>query len=197
MREVELKSVVTDVPSARGRLEAAGAELAFEGRLFDLRYTDAASALIQQDHVLRLRVYELDGKRDAYLDWKGPTGYENGYKVREEISTRVGDAAAFGEILANIGFTVVRDIEREIVQYTLGAATIRFETYPRMDVLVEVEGTPESIEEAVRVLGLPREGFNSDRLPDFVARFEARTGQRAALSARELNGEYRYRADDA
>ena len=197
MREVELKSVVADVPAARSRLEAAGAVPVFEGKLFDLRYADGAGALLQQDQVLRLRVYERDGQRDAYVDWKGPTGYENGYKVREEISTPVGDADAFEEILSNIGFAVVRDIEREIVQYSLGGATIRFEKYPRMDELVEVEGAPEAIEEAVRVLGLPREGFNSDRLPDFVARFEARTGQRAALSARELGGEYRFRADDA
>jgi predicted adenylyl cyclase CyaB len=197
MREVELKSIVPDVDATAARIENAGAHLVFRGNLFDLRYGDAAGMLVANDHVLRLRIYERDGIRDGHLDWKGPTGYEDGYKVRDEISTPVGDPDAFREILANLGFQVVRDIERRIIQYTLSGATIRFEKYPRMDSLVEIEGTPESIEAAIAATGLPREGFNSGRLPDFVARFEARTGQRAALSEKELEGVYRYRSDDA
>lgn len=197
MREVELKSVVEDVPAARKRVEQAGGVLVFEGGLFDLRYADSAGALLERDHVLRLRVYERDGHREGHLDWKGPTSYENGYKVREELSTPVADPDGFATILEKLGMIVVRDIDREIAQYTLAGATVRFETYPRMDSLVEIEGSPESIERAIEASGLPRGGFNSDRLPDFVGRFEARTGQRAALSASELSGVYRYRAGDA
>jgi hypothetical protein len=66
---------------------------------------------------------------------------------------------------------------------------IRFERYPRMDDLVEVEGEPEDIERAIAVLGLPREGFNTDRLPDFVKRYEERTGERALISDADLTGE--------
>ena len=66
-----------------------------------------------------------------------------------------------------------------------------------MDLLVEVEGLPEAIERAIESIGLPRAGFTSARLPEFVADYEARTGQRAALSARELAGQYDFRADDA
>jgi hypothetical protein len=33
---------------------------------------------------------------------------------------------------------------------------------------------------------MPREAFTADRLPTFVARFEARTGERAALSRRQI-----------
>jgi hypothetical protein len=69
---------------------------------------------------------------------------------------------------------------------------VRFEHYPRLDDLVEVEGTPEQIERAIVALGLPREGFTDERLPDFVRRFEARTGQRAALCESELRGERHY-----
>ena len=41
-------------------------------------------------------------------------------------------------------------------------------------------------------IGLPRGGFTSERLPDFVRRFETRTGERAALCQAELRGETRY-----
>ena len=62
----------------------------------------------------------------------------------------------------------------------------------RMDDLVEVEGERAAIERAIALLGLPREGFLTDRLPDFARRFEARTGTRAALSHAALAGAERY-----
>jgi hypothetical protein len=55
-----------------------------------------------------------------------------------------------------------------------------------MDVLVEVEGEPEAIEQAIEALGMARGEFTSERLPSFVSRFERRTGVRAALCSQEL-----------
>ena len=197
MREVELKSVVPDTRAARAAVEKAGGKLGFEGDLIDLRFGDASGQMVANDHVLRLRVYRSGGKKEGHLDWKGPTQYDGGYKVREEVSTTVGDPDSLAQILENLGFVVIREIERRIAQYSLEGATVRFEEYPRMDLLVEVEGSPDAIERAIAATGLPRTGFNSARLPEFVAHFEARTGQRAALSARELAGDYDFRPDDA
>ena len=197
MREVELKGVVPDAAAARARLEQAGARLVFSGRLEDRCYDGAERRLAAADQVLRLRVYrDGDGTRAA-LDWKGPTRYDGGYKVREELTTSVGDPAALAAMLEALGYTVSREIDRRIVQYELGGATVRFEEYPRMDVLVEVEGEPDAIERAVGALGISRAAFTTDRLPQFIERFEARTGQRAAICDRELDGDYRYSALDA
>ncbi|HWJ23731.1 MAG TPA: class IV adenylate cyclase [Gemmatimonadaceae bacterium] len=200
MREVELKALVPDLGAARARLERAGARLVYEGRLEDRRYDAPDRSLAARDHVLQLRVYR-DGAsgavRSAALDWKGPTGYENGYKVREELSSDTRDPGALADILAGLGYVVTREIDREIAQYEVAGAVVRFERYPRMDTLVEVEGTPEAIEAAAGATGLPRETFTSDRLPAFVARFEARTGERAALCDRELAGDYRFSVGDA
>ncbi len=192
MREVELKSVVDDVGHRRRIMEQAGGRLVFEGLLKDARYDNASGQLVAEDNVLRLRTYESAGKNEGFLDWKGPTSYENGYKVREEISTAVGDPNATEVILKSLGFNVILEIDRRIAQYSLGPVTVRFEEYPKMDSLVEVEGTPDEIENAIVVLGLDRRGFLSERLAAFVARFESRTGSRAALSARELAGDYRF-----
>ncbi len=197
MREVELKSVVPDVATTRQKVESAGGLLTYEGRLIDLRYGDKSGALVQTDQVIRLRIYAREGASEGFLDWKGPTRYDDGYKVREEVSTRVGDPVALARILANIGLMVVREIERVIAQYTLAGAIVRFEEYPRMDHLVEIEGQPDSIERAIELTGLPCQGFTTERLPEFVARFEARTGQKGALSARELAGNYAFRDQDA
>ena len=197
MREVELKAVVDDPPDTRKALEKAGARLVFEGSLSDRRYDVESRELAARDEVLRARRYETPGSSKTYLDWKGPTETQDVYKIREEISTLVEDFESLEQILTRLGFIVTMEIDREIAQYQLGGATIRFETYPRMDVLVEVEGQPDSIEVAIEALGMARGLFNSDRLPNFVARFEQRTGVRAAICARELAGDYSFRSGDS
>jgi predicted adenylyl cyclase CyaB len=196
MREVELKGAVDDPAAVVAALRAAGAELVYAGRLEDRRYDTPARTLAGRDHVLRLRVYREPLPR-ALLDFKGPTRYADGYKVREEFSVQAGDAGELARILAALGYVVTREIDRRIEQYRLGAAVVRVEHYPRMDVLVEVEGEPEAIEDAIAAMHLERERFTAGRLPDFVRAYEERTGERAALCDRELAGDYRYAVADA
>src|SRR5690349_8109922 len=147
-REVELKSVVHDVDACRRRLEDAGARMTFEGRLEDRRYDTPDRRLSDADQMLRVRLFEEPTARRAVLDWKGPTRYESGYKVRDEITTAT-DAAPMTAILDRLGYTVVLEIGRDVVQYELGDAVVRFERYARMDTLVEVEGSPDAIERAI------------------------------------------------
>ena len=197
MREVELKGILADPEAAVAALEAAGAVLVVQGRLEDRRYDTPERALALRDHVLRLRIYRTAEGAQGHLDWKGPTRYEGGYKVREEETTTLGDPAALARMLEQLGYVVPREIDREIMQYRVAGAVVRIERYPRLDVLAEVEGEPAAIEAAIRVLGVPRAAFTTGRLPDFVREFEARTGERAALCDRELAGDYRYSAADA
>lgn len=181
MREVEVKAVVDDWDARRGRVVEAGAHLSFAGRLEDRRYDTEAHDLASRGEVLRVRVYRSDGHERAEIGWKGPTSQESGYKVREELGASTPDAAAMALILRRLGYVVSQAIDREILQYDLGGTTIRFERYPRMDDLVEVEGTPAGIERAITVLGIARAEFTAERLPRFVRRFEERTGLRAAI----------------
>jgi hypothetical protein len=89
----------------------------------------------------------------------------------------------------------IREIDRLISQFEFRGAVVRVERYPRMDALIEIEGEPAAIEAAIAGTVLPRSGFTPERLQDFVMRFESRTGLRAALCDRELEGDYRYAAD--
>jgi predicted adenylyl cyclase CyaB len=192
MLEVELKSVVDDVERRRANVERAGATLVYAGRLEDRRWDTPDRALFAKDHVLRVRTYRNDAGARAELDWKGPTRRDGGYKLRDELETHVDDPDVLAAILSALGYEVSIAIDREIVQYDLAGTMIRFERYPRMDDLVEVEGEPEEIERAIGILGLPRDGFNTDRLPDFVRRFEERTGERALISDADVAGESTY-----
>ena len=195
MREVELKSVAPDPDRTVAELRAAGAVLALEGRLCDSRYDTPDRALLARDHVLRLREFtDREGPR-ASVDWKGPTTLVDGYKVREELSSEIGEPGQFARILDRLGYVVIREVHRNISQFEFRGAVTRVERYPRMDALIEVEGEPAAIEAAIAAMGLPRAGFTPERLQDFVARFEARTGSRAALCDRELAGDYRFDAN--
>lgn len=193
MREIELKAVVDDLAERRRMIEAAGAALSFEGKISDRRFDFASRELSGRDEVLRTRRYQSTASTRTYLDWKGPTEMQGAYKVRDEITAPVEDFDSLERILEKLGLRLTWEIEREIAQYQLAGATIRFETYPRMDVLVEVEGEPDAIEAAIEALGLPRGTFTNERLPDFVNKFEHRTGVRAAISDRELKEDYSFR----
>jgi predicted adenylyl cyclase CyaB len=185
MREVELKAVVDDIAERRRKVENAGGKLSFEGRISDRRYDFPSGDLSSRDEVLRTRTYTGKSSTKTYLDWKGPTEFRDVYKVREEISTPVDDFAVLDAILHKLGLELVAEIDRKIAQYGLGGATIRFEIYPRMDALVEVEGEPHAIEAAIEAIGIPRGTFSNRRLADFVVDFEQRTGVRASISDRD------------
>jgi adenylate cyclase class IV len=187
MREVELKAVLDSWTERRARLERAGATMVFAGRLEDRRYDTADRSLTMRDIVLRMRGYrDAQGAR-AELEFKGPTEYDRGYKVREELGSTISDPQAMERMLSGLGYLVTRAIDRDIEQFEIDGAIVRFERYPRMDDLVEVEGEPEAIERAITTLGMPRTAFTAERLQDFAARYEVRTGERAALSDAELS----------
>lgn len=181
MLETELKSICDDWSRRCAAVAAAGGTLSFQGELVDQRFDTPARELAGRDEVLRVRVYRDDRGERAELHWKGPTRQFAGFKQREELGSGVGSASALEAILQRLGYERTTVIERTIQQYDLGGAVVRFERYPCLDDLVEVEGTPEQIERAIDAVGLPRQGFTSDRLADFVRRYEARTGTRAVL----------------
>ena len=182
-RELELKAVVSDPGAFRERLRAAGAVPRFMGRMTDLRY-DRAGELANRDEVLRVRTFHHPGGDEAILAWKGPaTRSPDGYKLREEIELPISRPDADpGRLLAALGYQPVHAVEREVEVYRLGDATVRLESYPRMDVLLEVEGAPAAIEHAIAASGIPRNEFTSESLAEFVRRFEERSGQAAVLA---------------
>lgn len=173
--ELELKAVLYDPPGVRRRLLAAGARLTFQGHLRDERY-DRDGELQARGEVLRVRSYHLQhGPIDAILGWKGPVRRSpEGYKQREELELPIAAGSASpGGLLRSLGYAIVHTIDREVEVYQVAGAMVRLEWFPRMDQLIEVEGTPEAIERAVAATGIPRDRFSADSLAEFVRRYEA------------------------
>jgi adenylate cyclase class IV len=191
-REVEVKGVVDDPAALVVRLGSCGATREFRGRMSDRRYDLPSHPLERRDQVLRVRTFAPAAGspgRLAEVAWKGPTGQHRGYKEREEVQFTVDESGPVEAILAHLGLAVIDTVDRCVEFYHLGGAVLRLEWYPRMDVLLEVEGTPAAIEEAAAASGVPRAGFTSDRLIDFAARFERRTGRAPALNLAGLGGQ--------
>lgn len=197
MRELELKAVAQNVDASRARLTQRGATLLEAGTLRDRRYDTEDRALRARDVVLRLREFATAAATRVSLDWKGAARFDSGYKERDEVTLGISDAAAAARILEGAGFVVSFEIERNIEVFDLHGATVRFERYPQMDTLVEVEGAPSAIEEAIHALGIPRSEFTTERLADFVQRYEARTGRRALLSRADAAAGNAYARADA
>jgi adenylate cyclase class IV len=159
--------------------------------MVDRRY-DLNGTLLALDHVLRLREMIGPGAESEFLvSWKGPTGVTpEGYKSRTELQYQVRPSSAPpAELFERLGYQEVQRIERYVEYYRLEGAEVRIEWYPRMDVLIEVEGEPEAIEAALRCIGIPREEWLADPLPVFAARYAERTGVSAALTREELHDE--------
>lgn len=189
--EIELKAVVTDPAALRQSLEDAGAVLRFHGMMLDRRL-DRDGELSGRDHVLRVRHWmDEEGTHGvAEAGWKGPTTTSaDGYKQREEIEISVDDGDAALLMLKKLGYTVVESIDRYVEVYDLDDTVVRIEWFPRMDVLVEIEGDPEGIEGAIAQLGIPREHCIADSLASFARRYGERTGQPALLAEEMLQGE--------
>lgn len=179
--ELELKARVDDPATLEAALSRAGAELVFRGEMRDRRF-DRNGALEARDEVLRLRSYHGTASYGV-LAWKGPVSIQGGYKHREEHETRLADAEGARAILEHLGYEVVMRIDRSIAEYRLGGAAIRIEWYPAMDVLVEIEGEPAAIEQAVRATSFARDRFVPEALGYFVAAYERRTGRPARIAA--------------
>ncbi len=191
-RELEVKAVVDDAAAVERCLGASGATLLFRGLMSDRRYDLAGGALTARDEVLRVRTFTPapgSAGRPAEVAWKGPTGRREGYKEREEHQFEVGDAGVVETILSRLGFTATDAVDRCVEYFRVAGAVARIEWYPRMDVLVEVEGAPDRIEAAVRATGVPRARFSADRLLDFAERYRARTGAAPALSLEAAGAE--------
>jgi len=180
---------VPDPAALRIRLIAAGAVAGFAGRMNDRRL-DRHGELAGRGEVLRVRVFQGDGAgTTATISWKGPaTRSAEGYKQRRELELDADGGQDPLAVFRALGYVVVQAIDRRVEYFELHGAIVRLEWYPRMDVLVEVEGTGAAIEAAVAATGIPRDAFTADSLAEFGQRFALRAGAPPVFALEGLGG---------
>jgi adenylate cyclase class 2 len=168
-REIEIKICVDDLPKLRLLLRRRGArrlKRVFESNTL---YDSANGALFRSGRLLRLRLEvpvgakctrppTLGGKGvvvRAILTFKGPAGRAGRYKVREEIEVPVPEPGRLPALLRAVGF-------RPRFRYEKFRTAFRFpglrDLHIEVDetpagVFLELEGRPQAIDRAARLLG--------------------------------------------
>lgn len=148
--ESELKIPVTDFEPVRESLRRERAVVVqVMAREINLLLDQPDGRLRTAGSLLRLRQH---GDRNL-LTLKGPVNYSGSIKVREEHETELSDLSRTVEIFERIGFPVFMKYEKDREEWLLGEFSVVLDHTPMGD-FVEVEGPPEQLERAARLLGL-------------------------------------------
>lgn len=153
-REIEVKLPFASPDEARERLERLGAEPRKPRQFEDNFVLDREDGALKRDDVV-LRVRRKGGR--SLLTLKTPVGGDHRHKVRNEVETTVGDAAATVELLSQLGFRPSWRYQKYRTVYTLGNLEICLDETP-LGCYVELEGPPGEIDRAAAGLG-----FTPDR----------------------------------
>lgn len=167
MVETEVKLRTEDFDSVRARLEALGGRLkerVEEER--DVLFRSAADPQALEGQVLRLRLVG----REGWLTWKGEASFSGGVKRREEVQTRVADAAAMRALLERLGYEASLEFGKRREYWDLRGLTVSLDELP-WGRYVEVEGEAEELERAVEELGLADAERVEEGYPQLAARF--------------------------
>lgn len=173
-REVEIKLQLEDPGAARRLLRRAGFRVT-RRRLFEsnLVFDTPDLALRRAGKLLRLRV----AGPAKLLTFKGPA--EPGrHKSREEIEVRVSDPETLALILERLGMRPVFRYEKYRTEFGRGDAggLVTLDETP-IGHFLELEGTPEWIDETARELGFTPADYITASYGRLFAEYAARQPQ--------------------
>jgi len=149
-REVEVKFLVSDLPTMQDRLKNAGAKL-LHPRIHELnlRFDTPQQTLTSTFQVLRLR---QDQK--ITLTYKGPSDPDSDVSSRPEIEIEVNSLSSARSLLQALGYQVMITYEKYRTTYCLNQAEIVLDEMPYGN-FVEIEAPDQkTIEGIAKRLGL-------------------------------------------
>lgn len=125
----------------------------FTGEVYekDLYLQHPCRDFAETDEALRIR--RRSGRVESVtMTYKGPRTMDNGVKKRLEIQVMVDSYDAAAELLARLGFSPVALVEKKRRLYKKGDTEASIDTLATCGgaIYLEVEGSIEDIEEAVR-----------------------------------------------
>lgn len=151
--EVELKFFISDPADLRRRFLKTGAVCTGE-QIFEhnVCYEAPDGQLLKKQCLLRLRK-----DRQVTLTFKAPPRHgDSEFKVYREMEVQVDDFSTMDAILMELGFSARQIYQKWRETWEIGSATLCVDTTP-FGTFLEIEGTPEAIVSAMKILGLRRE----------------------------------------
>ena len=155
MLEIEIKLPVSDLETAREKLQEAGAVL-HRDRLFEENtlYDLQGDPLLAKRSALRLRKC---GKK-AYLTFKGPPKKSRKFKVRDEFETEVRNHRQMKQILMALGFKSVFHYQKYRTVYRTKKLRICLDE-TAVGNFLELEGERNHIVRFAQRLGYGKQDF--------------------------------------
>jgi adenylate cyclase class 2 len=147
--EIEIKLAIADLDGMGLRLAQGGFGVVHGQGPEISELWDRNGELREQGSALRLRRYA----GGALLTWKGARLEDPRLKIRPELETALEDPEAMAGILAAIGFQPFRTMVKSRSLWRRGELEACLDETP-FGRYLELEGSPEAIQEALEQLGL-------------------------------------------
>jgi len=158
--ETEVKIPVASLAPLRAQLIALEFRTTAEMQAESSVLWDRQRELLEKGCALRLRRY-ASGTR---LTWKGPKREDAKLKIRPELETGVEDGVVLEAILRELGFAPVLSMEKRREVLVRPGLVACLDEAPFGNYL-ELEGSAEAIEAALRELGLQEAAVETRSYP--------------------------------
>lgn len=134
-QEIEVKYYIADLPALEAKLQRLGARLAQQRtHEINLRFDTVDDEMKRSFQVLRLRQ-----DKAARMTYKGPSQYQDGARLRQEIEFEVSDFEAARRFLEALGYHVSMMYEKFRAVYELDGVEITLDEMPYGN-FAELEG---------------------------------------------------------
>ncbi|MFA6999786.1 MAG: class IV adenylate cyclase [Candidatus Paceibacterota bacterium] len=151
--ETEVKFKIQDLSELEGKIKSAeGKELHRNIFQRTIRMDTPEESLIKRGVFLRVRDGE---KKIITVKSKLPESDKN-FKEREELEIEISDVPLAEKIFFTLGFTEKWIMEKYRTEYELAGTILALDHLLFGDYL-EIEGDKDSIEKAIKILGLEKE----------------------------------------
>jgi adenylate cyclase, class 2 len=153
--ETEIKIRIEDPEGFCRRLDALHPDI-LTARHFEDNYVFDFSEQSLRSRQCLLRVRLAAGK--CFLTFKGPPRREGIFKTREELETRVEDAATILQILEKIGMQIGFRYQKYRREFSLRGVLVAVDETPIGD-YVEIEGPEDGIRDLASRIGIAESQF--------------------------------------
>ena len=152
------------------KLVELGAE--FEKEVFEVNYQHRGGEMDERGATLRLRkIGDF-----TMLTYKEKVRNDNGAKQKIEFETHVSDVDAAENIIERLGYRLTAVYEKRRKYWRLGDVEVVLDELP-FGLYMEIEGTEEAIEKAVKKLGLKEIEYEPRGYPRLTIKYGRMNGE--------------------
>ncbi len=151
--ETEIKFKIHDLLELEEKIKSVGGK-ELHKNIFQkaIRMDTSEESLIKKGIFLRVR----SGEKKTMTVKSKLSGSDEKFKERQELEIEISDVELAEKMLFTLGFTKKWIMEKYRTEYELAETILALDRLPFGDYL-EIEGDKDSIENAIKILGLEKE----------------------------------------